>query len=112
MEAGPLRVFVNAQQQSKSFFKTFKKPSDKILLMVRFCRTGARIKGPIVIKLFPNGFQGSIIVGDALGSLFETIDLFLELCYAEKVTLRKPILQIVPHIDSMIKINNALSDGL
>jgi len=80
--------------------------------MVRFCRTEARIKGSVVIKLFPNGFQGSIIVSDALGSLFETVDLFPELCYMEKVALTKHILQIIPHIDGRIKINNALSDGL
>ncbi|KOM32372.1 hypothetical protein LR48_Vigan01g192800 [Vigna angularis] len=73
----------------KTLIKTLQESYDEIMLMIGPCGTGAYMERAKVVQLLPKGFKCSVIVRDEFGTLLKAIKIFLELCNAKQITLRK-----------------------
>jgi hypothetical protein len=64
----------------------------------------------IRIKLLPKNFKCSEKLRNRSRALLESIDLDLQLGDSNKITMREPFLKLVPHIQRIVEIDDALSD--
>jgi hypothetical protein len=69
------------------------------------CATSASRDRQVELKFFPKELESGVKFSNRSRFLLESINFLLQLGDSNKITLRKPFLKIIPHINSVFHEN-------